>query len=460
MGFQSKHIQSKLFAPVDRKIWSRTLNFVDCRRDSIIFRIYIYVTLVLIASNTFQFYIGIHKNLWIAGFQIAVFIASAILLYRGKDLWSKNLVLVFMNVTFFISSSSYGREVPSYLYTIPIVLGTLFFFKSNQVKYAIGLLILTFVNLLLLEYTDYSLFRSKVIFTASELKIRTVINLTISISLGAILMRELIFMHRYNQRRLKRLNLKLKRKNDKLKKINGELDSFVYRSSHDLRSPLTSIMGIINIIKSEKDADKIQEYMTFQERSVKKLDTLIQDILSISRNSRMDVMVQPIYLKQFVESCIESLSYMDEFGKVNIEVNIPESLVCYSDANRLTVVFNNLFSNALRYYDHTKQHPFLKVELVSPDADRAQILIRDNGIGIKKEHLLKVFDMFYRATDRNNGSGLGLYIVREAILKVEGKIELNSIYGEGTSVLITIVNLRLEDSVTNKLSGTLFVNPS
>jgi signal transduction histidine kinase len=459
MGFQSKHIQSKLFAPVDRKIWSRTLNFVDCRRDSIIFRIYIYVTLVLIASNAFQYYIGIHKNFGIAASQLTVFILSAILLYKGKDLWSKNLVLVFMNVTFFISSSTYGRGVPSYLYMIPIVLGTLFFFKSNQVKYTLGLLILAFVNLLLLEYTDYSLFRNNVVSTASELKIRTIINLTISISLGSILMRELIFMHRYNQRRLKRLNLKLKRKNDKLKKINGELDSFVYRSSHDLRSPLTSIMGIINIIKSEMDVNKIQDYMTFQERSVKKLDTLIQDILSISRNSRMDVVVQPIYLKQFMDSCIESLSYMDEFKKVDIQINMSESLICYSDANRLTVVFNNLFSNALRYYDQTKPHPFLRVELVSPDADRAQILITDNGIGIKKEHLLKVFDMFYRATDRNNGSGLGLYIVREAIQKVEGRIELNSVYGEGTSVIITIVNLGLAESVTSKSNGTLFVKP-
>jgi len=459
MGFQSKHIQSRLFASVDRKIWSRTLNFVDCRRDSIIFRIYIYVTLVLIVSNSFQYYIGIHKNFLIASSQLTVFILSAVLLYRGKDLWSKNLVLVFMNVTFFLSSSTYGRGVPSYLYTIPIVLGTLFFFKSTQVKYTISLLILAFANLLLLEYTDYSLFKNDIVLTPSELRIRTIINLTISISLGAILMRELIFMHRYNQRRLKRLNLKLKRKNDKLKKINSELDSFVYRSSHDLRSPLTSIMGIINIIKSEMDVDKIQEYMIFQERSVKKLDTLIQDILSISRNSRMDIIVQPIYLKQFVESCIESLSYMDEFKKVDIQIIIPESLVCHSDANRLTVVFHNLFSNALRYYDQTKPHPFLRIELISPDADRAQILITDNGIGIKREHLLKVFDMFYRATDRNNGSGLGLYIVREAIQKVEGRIDLNSVYGEGTSVLITIVNLRLEDAVTNKLNGTLFVNP-
>jgi signal transduction histidine kinase len=460
MGFQSKHIQSKLFASVDRKIWSRTLNYVDCRRDSIIFRIYIYVSLVLIASNCFQYYIGIHKNLWIAGLQITIFIVSAILLYHGKDLWSKNLVLVFMNVTFFISSSTYGRGVPSYLYTIPIVLGTLFFFKSDQVKYSMSILMLAFINLLLLELTDYSLFRNNVVLTASEMKIRTIINLVISISLGAILMRELIFMHRYNQRRLKRLNLKLKRKNDKLKKINGELDSFVYRSSHDLRSPLTSIMGIINIIKSETDVSKVQEYMTFQERSVKKLDTLIQDILNISRNSRLGIIVQPIQLKQFITSCLESLSYMEEYKKVDIQVEIPGSLVCYSDLNRLRVVFHNLFSNALRYYDSTKEHPFLRIELVSPDQDRAQILITDNGIGIKSEHLLKVFDMFYRATDRNNGSGLGLYIVREAIQKVEGRIELNSIYGEGTSVLITIVNLGLTESVSDQTSGTLFVNPS
>jgi hypothetical protein len=168
MTLQSKHIYSKIFASVDRKIWARTLNFVDCRRDRIIFRIYLYVVLILIASNSFQYYIGIHKNLLIVGVQIAVFIVSAILLYRGKDLWSKNLVLVFMNVTFFISSSSYGRGVPSYLYCIPIVLGTLFFFKSTQIKYAVSLLLLAFINLLVLEYTDYSLFKMEAFLTPYE----------------------------------------------------------------------------------------------------------------------------------------------------------------------------------------------------------------------------------------------------------------------------------------------------
>src|SRR5690606_9453208 len=114
---------------------------------------------------------------------------------------------------------------------------------------------------------------------------------------------------------------------------------FVYRSSHDLRSPLTSIMGIINIIKSEKDVTKVQEYMTFQERSVKKLDTLIQDILNISRNARLEIFVQPINLKQFIEACLESLSYMEEYKKVDIRVLVPDSLMCYSDMNRLRVVF-------------------------------------------------------------------------------------------------------------------------
>ncbi|HSZ71705.1 MAG TPA: HAMP domain-containing sensor histidine kinase [Cytophagaceae bacterium] len=460
MGAHYKYLSSKLFAPVDRKIWTRTLNLVDCRRDCIIFRIFVYVTIVLIFSNSLQYYLGIYRNYWIVASQLSVFIFSAFLLYKGKDLWAKNLVLIFMNCTFFYNSSTFGRDVPSYLYVFPIVLSTLFFFNSDQVKYSMSLLLLIFVNLLLLEYTDYSFFRNDVVLTPSQLKVRTIINLVISLSLGAILMKELIFMHRYNQRRLKRLNLKLKRKNEKLNKINRELDSFVYRSSHDLRSPLTSIMGIINIIKSETNVEKIQEYMMFQERSVKKLDTLIQDILNISRNARLEIVVEAIPIKQFILHCLEGLSDMEEYGKVSINVDVPESLVVYSDVNRLRVIFHNLFSNALRYYDHTKERPFLTVQLVSPDADRAELLITDNGIGIKYEHLDKVFDMFYRATDQNNGSGLGLYIVKEAIHKIEGKIELKSVYGEGTSVLITIVNLGTMEGSSNSLHGTLFTNRS
>ena len=104
MSSRYKNFSSKLFAPVDRRIWARTLNFVDCRRDGIIFRIYVYVTLVLVVSNTLQYQLGIKNTLWIVISRLAVFVISAILLYLGKDLWSKNMVLLFMNISFFISS--------------------------------------------------------------------------------------------------------------------------------------------------------------------------------------------------------------------------------------------------------------------------------------------------------------------------------------------------------------------
>ena len=121
---------------------------------------------------------------------------------------------------------------------------------------------------------------------------------------------QLMIMNINMQEKLKRLNGSLQIRNLRLKKSNEDLDSFVYRASHDLRSPLASIMGVINIVKTEKDVSKINEYMKYQERSVKKLDDLIQDILDLSRNSKLDVFIEPIELKGFVKNCVDSFSYM------------------------------------------------------------------------------------------------------------------------------------------------------
>lgn len=446
------------FRPVHKRIWSHTKNWVEYRRDLIIFRVLLISLLSLVVSSSFYLSQGIMNSFYMCCIQFFILSFCTLLLVIGKDLWAKNATLFLVNITFFISASMLGRGIPFYIYFLPIITATLFFYSTSQVKHTVFMLSMAFLSLVVLEITDYSLFKTDHVITPYQSRYRTIIMLSISVVLGGIMVRELIMMNIYNQRKLRRLNHKLKKRNERLKKINAELDSFVYRSSHDLRSPLTSIMGIINIIKSENDINKIQEYMSFQERSVKKLDGLVQDILDISRNSRLNIDAQPISLNPFLHQCVEGLSYMEEYKKVKVDMDIPLSLACYSDPKRLKVVFNNILSNGFRYHDFSKEGCLITISLKSIDQDGISILFEDNGMGIKEEHQHRIFDMFYRGTDRNNGSGLGLYIVREAITKIGGRVKLSSVYGQGTSVLVTFPDLHPKEDLNALTNGTLFVN--
>jgi signal transduction histidine kinase len=102
-------------------------------------------------------------------------------------------------------------------------------------------------------------------------------------------------------------------------------------------------------------------------------------------------------------------------------------------------VFNNLISNAIRYSDPYKKQSFVRIGITTT-VDQAHITVEDNGIGIEQEHIEKVFNMFYRATESKSGSGLGLYIVKETLDMLGGKIQVSSTMGKGTTFTLTIPN--------------------
>ena len=133
--------------------------------------------------------------------------------------------------------------------------------------------------------------------------------------------------------------------------------------------------------------------------------------------------------------CVEGESIDDflfELGDEFVQVR-----AFFSDQKRLKVILNNLLSNAIRYSN--KENPQIKIG-VKVDEAIAKITITDNGLGIGKEHVKNVFKMFYRATENNAGSGLGLYIVKETVDKLRGNVELNSLLDEGTTVNLEIPN--------------------
>lgn len=236
----------------------------------------------------------------------------------------------------------------------------------------------------------------------------------------------------------------LENSNMELRKSNLELDKFVYSVSHDLRAPLLSMQGIIQITEEESAEELTKEHMQMLTGSITRLDNFIGEILEYSRNARLEVKKDPIDFKALLKGITSDLKYMsNETKPVEIKVNVMENGVFCSDKSRLSVVLNNLISNAIRYHNPAIENPFVAVDVKST-ADFTDIEVHDNGIGIDEVNQQKIFDMFYRVSENSNGSGLGLYIVKETINKLQGNISVESTPGIGSKFTLSIPNLMFQ----------------
>ncbi len=241
----------------------------------------------------------------------------------------------------------------------------------------------------------------------------------------------------HTENRAKRLNVELAKQNKTIKKVNAELDQFVYSVSHDLRAPLTSMLGLVNLSKL-KDTNRkdLLGYMSRIGQSAEKLDGFIMDILNYSRNARTAIDTEPINLEEIFMEIIENIKSINN-PDIDLDFEADEPIVYIGDKRRISIVLNNIISNAIKYANYSKEERFIKARMKTSDKG-CIITIEDNGIGIKKKYLRKIFDMFYRATDKSKGSGLGLYIVHEIVSKLKGEVNITSEEGAGTKVVIKL----------------------
>jgi len=226
---------------------------------------------------------------------------------------------------------------------------------------------------------------------------------------------------------------------EELSERNFELDQLMYKTSHDLRSPLSSILGLINLAHLDGNKDNYLVYLNKIEGRVKKLDEFIRSMLNYARVNRTEIFNEQINLREVITSCIHELAYLENFSAVKTEVRIDHETIPFkSDALRIKIIISNIISNAYKYYNSTVKS-YLKIKVkITPLS--IVMSFRDNGIGIKKEYVNKVFDMFYRATEKSQGSGLGMYIVKQAVDKLKGTIGVKSTFGKGTTIKIVLPN--------------------
>jgi signal transduction histidine kinase len=230
----------------------------------------------------------------------------------------------------------------------------------------------------------------------------------------------------------------IKRNNQELHRLHYELDQFIYHASHELRSPLASMLGIVNLIEMDKREDVIPGHTQILKQKINHLDDLLKNIVAIAFNNKSKVIEDNIVWNNFLSSLLKEFDLVNSKVEVTYEVHQHSPFV--SDIARLRIIIRNLISNSLRYHNPGVEKSWSKINVEVTETGTL-LKIEDNGTGISAGYQKEIFKMFYKANIQGKGHGLGLYIVKIMVEKLGGKIDLQSIPNKGTTFTIYIPNL-------------------
>ncbi|TAF75615.1 MAG: GHKL domain-containing protein [Bacteroidetes bacterium] len=244
----------------------------------------------------------------------------------------------------------------------------------------------------------------------------------------------------YNQQLISQ-NKEIKAQSEALVIAHDELDKFIYRSSHDLKAPLTSVLGLINISKMEKTMENIPTFLQKMHKSVDKLMLVLRDLTSYSANARSEILAESIDFRILLDKSLTELAYHENFPKVEITHTIVGENQFFSDSSRIGILLTNMISNGISHADFTKDKSTVNIH-ITQSLEKSIILIQDNGKGIRDEIKPRMFEMFYKGTNDSQGAGLGLYIVKGVVNKLNGKMDFSTDEGIGTSFRFEFPSLK------------------
>lgn len=238
----------------------------------------------------------------------------------------------------------------------------------------------------------------------------------------------------------KKFEEELAENNRVLKTINSELDRFVYSTSHDLRAPLLSLEGLLNLSQEHIDSKhEVQHYQETMRKVISQMDETIKEILDYSRNARMEIKPEQLNIRQMVLNIKDNVGHITGRSNIRFSALVDDAIPFYSDKGRVNALINNLISNAYKYIRKDEPNPYVKFSFTST-AEEGIIRVEDNGEGIAEEYKEKIFEMFFRASEQYEGSGLGLYICREILNRLHGSIEVQSTPCKGSTFTVRIPN--------------------
>ena len=229
---------------------------------------------------------------------------------------------------------------------------------------------------------------------------------------------------------------------NKLQDKTKELELFLYRSSHDLRAPYSSLEGILNLMKHETLNESTKELVKMFEQTLKTGKTHIDNLATASEIINKSIEKESVDINKLVKQTINSLKHLDGFKNINFNINISKKLTFCSNSQMLSSILQTLLQNAIKYQrsNNNTHTPFIIINALKTK-EGIKISIKDNGMGIKKDEVDKIFNLYYRSNHTVDGTGLGLYIAKNAVEKLNGTISAKSIINTETQFDILLPNL-------------------
>jgi signal transduction histidine kinase len=201
-----------------------------------------------------------------------------------------------------------------------------------------------------------------------------------------------------------------------LQQINEELDTFLYQSSHALRRPIVTIMGLLQIARMEKNYKSLHDIYSKIDNTAIRMDLMLRKLVMVSEINFSKNDPEYIDFEIILGEIWSSLSSTLNSGSMKLILNIEQDVNYVADRKMVFMMLENIFENSILYHiESVNNSPYLEISIISKTTNII-IEVKDNGIGIPEQAIGKVFEMFTVANDTGKGFGLGLYIVKKSIL--------------------------------------------
>lgn len=219
------------------------------------------------------------------------------------------------------------------------------------------------------------------------------------------------------------------------------INQFIVSCSHSFRSPLKSISGLVNLMhyNQEHASQDAGVYLDLIDSTVDKMEHTLDELEYFLENSNRKVKRKTIDCKKFVAGVVNQHKGELKIKGISVDISIEESVPLYADLARLRIILINLFSNAIQFQDRGKESRMIGISMRITD-NNCVLAISDNGIGIELRNHRKIFQLFFRATEKSSGTGVGLYVVKELVNKMKGTITVTSTPGKGSTFRINLPN--------------------
>lgn len=226
-----------------------------------------------------------------------------------------------------------------------------------------------------------------------------------------------------------------------LTKAKSIIDQFVYSCYHTMRGPLKSISGLVYLMKNTPPEDTANTlYLESIEKTVTKMENLLNGLEQFITYSRQGLSARPVHIENAVREILEDFDDAIRENRIDVVLNIRQAVPFHTDSTQFSMILSHLISNAIMFQDPRKPRHRIRID-AEVSAKRLQLKIADNGIGIQVKILRDIFLLFFRGSERSTGSGVGLYIVKETLKALGGRVSLKSKPRTGSTFSISIPNL-------------------